>query len=216
MPNIFSSNCTGSPQIRIKYKIACLRYQIITGTAPQYLAELVQIFVPSQSLHSSLDYRTFNIPTFKRKHYGGHAFASWLQKSVFISLRFLSITAFPSPPSKLALKLTSSNSIWTSNSFSATQILNSVTTLLALWTILGLLGSGQTCHPSPVYLSTIVGLLGSGQTCHPSPVYLSTIVGLLRSGQTCHPSPVYLSTIIGLLGSEQTCHPSPVYLSTPL
>ena len=43
------------------------------------------------------------------------------------------------------------------------------------------------------FLSIIVRLLGSGQTCHPWPVYLSTIVGLLGSGQTCHPSPVYLS-----------------------
>ena len=32
----------------IKYKIACLCYQIITSTAPQYLAELVQTCVPSR------------------------------------------------------------------------------------------------------------------------------------------------------------------------
>ena len=35
---------------RIKYKIVCLCYQIITGTAPQYLADPVQIYVPSRSL----------------------------------------------------------------------------------------------------------------------------------------------------------------------
>ena len=40
---------------RIKYKILCLCYQIITGNAPQYLAELVQIYVPSRSLCSSSD-----------------------------------------------------------------------------------------------------------------------------------------------------------------
>ena len=44
---------------RIKYKTSCLCYQIITGTAPQYLAELVHIYVPSRSLRSSSDDRTF-------------------------------------------------------------------------------------------------------------------------------------------------------------
>ena len=38
---------------RIKYKIAGLCYQIIIVTAPQYLAELFQIYVPSRSLRSS-------------------------------------------------------------------------------------------------------------------------------------------------------------------
>ena len=33
--------------MRIKYKTSCLCYQIITGTAPQYLADFVQISVPS-------------------------------------------------------------------------------------------------------------------------------------------------------------------------
>ena len=59
---------------RIKYKISCLCYQIITGTAPQYLVELVYIYVPSRSLRSSSDDRTFRIPTFKRKQHGGRAF----------------------------------------------------------------------------------------------------------------------------------------------
>ena len=49
---------------RIKYKIACLCYQIISGTAPQYLAEPFQIYVPARSLHSSSGDRTFRIPTF--------------------------------------------------------------------------------------------------------------------------------------------------------
>ena len=59
---------------RIKYKTACLCYQIITGTAPQYLAELVQNHVPSRSLRSSSDDRNFHILTFKRKQHGGHSF----------------------------------------------------------------------------------------------------------------------------------------------
>ena len=59
---------------KIKYKIACLCYQSIIGTALQYLAELVQIYIPSRSLRSSLDDRTFHIPFFKRKQHGGRAF----------------------------------------------------------------------------------------------------------------------------------------------
>ena len=47
---------------RIEYKTSCLCYQIITGTAPQYLADLVQIYVLSRSLRSSSDDRTFRIP----------------------------------------------------------------------------------------------------------------------------------------------------------
>ena len=42
----------------------------------------------------------------------------------------LPVTALPSPPSKLALKLTSSNSILTCNGFSAAQIWNSLALLL--------------------------------------------------------------------------------------
>ena len=48
-------------------------------------------------------------------------FASLLPKSGILFLS-LSITILPSLPSKLALKLTSSNSILTSNSFSGTNL----------------------------------------------------------------------------------------------
>ena len=62
-------------------------------------------------------------------------FAFLLSKSGILFL-LLSITALPSLPSKLALKLTFSNSILTYNSFSAEQIWNSllhfITALLAL------------------------------------------------------------------------------------
>ena len=97
-PNLFSSNCTGS---RIKYKIDCLCYQIITGTAPQYLAELVQIYVPSRSLRSSSDDRIFRIPFFKRKQHGGLS-ASLLFKS---GILFLSLSVSSSLPAcKTSLK----------------------------------------------------------------------------------------------------------------
>ena len=56
------------------WSMACLCYQIITGTAPQYLAELVQIHVPSRSLCSSSDDRNIHILMFKRKQHGCHSF----------------------------------------------------------------------------------------------------------------------------------------------
>ena len=94
-----SSQATAlAPHRTENYKMACLCYQIITGTALQYLAELVQIYVPSRSLHSSSDDRTFCIPFlqrvrhqftyfFKRKQHGGRAFCfSAVQISSFCSL----------------------------------------------------------------------------------------------------------------------------------
>ena len=52
---------------RIKYESSCLCYQIITGTAPQYLAEQVRIYIPSRSLRSSSDDRTFRTPHLQQK-----------------------------------------------------------------------------------------------------------------------------------------------------
>ena len=61
---------------RIKYKSACLCYNIISGTAPKYLSELFHLYVPSRSLRSSSDTRIFRIPHYKRKQHGGRAFAT--------------------------------------------------------------------------------------------------------------------------------------------
>ena len=61
---------------RIKYKAACLCYHVITGTAPQYLSDIFQIYAPSRSLRSSADNRIFCIPKYKREKHGGRAFSS--------------------------------------------------------------------------------------------------------------------------------------------
>ena len=91
---------------KIKYKIACLCYQNITGTAcPSVLGcELVQIYIPSRSLRSSSDDRTFRIPVFKRKQHGGRVFC-FSAFQIWNSLPFaLSDTALPSPAFKTSLK----------------------------------------------------------------------------------------------------------------
>ena len=89
-------------------------YQIITGTAPQYLADLVQFYVPSRSLRSSSDDRTFRIPTFKGKQHGGRAFLLLFYKPGILS-HLLSVLALIHLPSKLVRKLTFSHSILISN-----------------------------------------------------------------------------------------------------
>ena len=96
---------TAHARKRIKYEIACLCYQIIIGTAPQYLAELAQIYVRSWSLCSFLDDGTSKensmvmmIPLVVVP------FASLLHKPGILFL-LRSVTALPSLPSRLALSL---------------------------------------------------------------------------------------------------------------
>ncbi len=60
---------------RIKYKSACLCYHVIIGSAPQYLSELLHLYVPSRSLRSSADTRVFRIPRYNKQGHGGRSFA---------------------------------------------------------------------------------------------------------------------------------------------
>ena len=61
---------------RIKYKISCLCFHVISGTAPTYLSELFSIYVPSRPLRSSADDRTFRVPAlYNRQKHGGRAFS---------------------------------------------------------------------------------------------------------------------------------------------
>ena len=60
---------------RIQYKSACLSFQVISGTAPSYLSELFQIYVPSRSLRSSADTRIFKVPKYNKKQFGSRAFS---------------------------------------------------------------------------------------------------------------------------------------------
>jgi len=60
---------------RIQYKISCLCYNVICGTAPSYLSELLQIYAPSRTLRSASDSRLFNIARFNRQKHGGRAFS---------------------------------------------------------------------------------------------------------------------------------------------
>ena len=62
---------------RIKYKLCCLCFKVITGSAPEYLSDLLHIYSPSRSLRSSSDTRLLKISTYKRKHHGFRSFAHY-------------------------------------------------------------------------------------------------------------------------------------------
>ena len=49
-------------ECRIEYKIATICYNVITGTAPPYLSDLLELYIPSCTLRSSVDNRIFRIP----------------------------------------------------------------------------------------------------------------------------------------------------------
>ena len=60
---------------QIKYKTACVCYNAITGSSPSYLSELLHLYSPSRSLHSSSDTRMLKIQCFNHKTNGFRTFS---------------------------------------------------------------------------------------------------------------------------------------------
>ena len=60
---------------RIRYKTVCMCYTSITGSAPSYLSELMQLCSPSLYLHSSSDARTLKLGRFNRKTHDLRSFS---------------------------------------------------------------------------------------------------------------------------------------------
>ena len=58
----------------IKYKVACLRFHAINGSSPTDLSELLCIYTPSHTFHSSSDSRMLKIQQYKCKTHGFHTF----------------------------------------------------------------------------------------------------------------------------------------------
>ena len=46
---------------RVEYKIATICYNVITGTAPPYLSDLLELCTPSRMLRSSADTHIFHV-----------------------------------------------------------------------------------------------------------------------------------------------------------
>ena len=55
---------------RIQFKISTLCFNVITGTGPQYLSELLHLYTPSRDLRSSADTRILKIPRSNFKAFG--------------------------------------------------------------------------------------------------------------------------------------------------
>lgn len=85
---------------RIHYKTASVCYNIISGSAPSYLSELVSLYTPSRSLRSSADTRLLRQGRFKRKSHGFRSFSIYapqLWNSLPFQIRHSSsITSFKS------------------------------------------------------------------------------------------------------------------------
>ncbi len=60
---------------RIDSKTSCWCNDVVPETAPPYLSYLLRLYVPSRSLRSSADTRTFRIPNQKKQFQGQHAFS---------------------------------------------------------------------------------------------------------------------------------------------
>jgi exonuclease III len=60
---------------RIKYKTASICFNIVTGSAPSYLSDLVSLYTPSRSLRSSTDSRLLRQSRYNRKSHGFRSFS---------------------------------------------------------------------------------------------------------------------------------------------
>ena len=58
---------------RIESKVSSKSYDVVSETAPPYLSDLLHLYIPSRSLRSSDDIRTFRIPK-RKKCQGQHTF----------------------------------------------------------------------------------------------------------------------------------------------
>ena len=60
---------------RIQYKISTICFNSISGTAPQYLSDLLQPYTPARPLRSASDTRTFVTPRVNTKTFGERSFS---------------------------------------------------------------------------------------------------------------------------------------------
>ena len=60
---------------RIKYQIACMCYNSVSGSAPSYLSERLQLYSPSPCLRSSSDTHMLKLRRFNRKTHGFRSFS---------------------------------------------------------------------------------------------------------------------------------------------
>ena len=84
----------------LEYKIGTICYSVITGTAPPYLSDLLELYTPSRTLRSSADTRVFRIPNSRKRFQGQRAFSfigpSFWNNSPFSVRHAQTLSAFTS------------------------------------------------------------------------------------------------------------------------
>ncbi|KAK7098126.1 hypothetical protein V1264_002486 [Littorina saxatilis] len=60
---------------RIEYKLSSLSFAVVSGSAPEYFSELLNLYTPSRQLRSAADTRLFRLPTVQTKTCGERSFA---------------------------------------------------------------------------------------------------------------------------------------------
>ena len=88
---------------RIEYKIATICYNVITGTAPPYLSDLLELYTPSRTLRLSVDNPIFRIPNRRKRFQGQRAF-SFIGPPIWNNLPFSVLHAQILSPFKSQLK----------------------------------------------------------------------------------------------------------------
>ena len=68
-PNVLSYSKNSLPELEM------LGFNVITGTGPQYLSELLHLYTLSRDLHSSTDTRILKIPPSNSKAFGQRSFS---------------------------------------------------------------------------------------------------------------------------------------------
>ena len=76
-----------SVERRIEYNIATICYNVITGTAPLYLFDLLELYTPSRTLRSSADTCNFHILNRCKRFQRQRAF-SFIGSSIWSNLPF--------------------------------------------------------------------------------------------------------------------------------
>ena len=88
---------------RIQYKISTICFSSISGTAPQYLSDLLQPYTPARQLQSVSDIQTFVTSCVKTKTFGERSF-SYAGPSLWNSLPQTLRHSDSTSPFKAALK----------------------------------------------------------------------------------------------------------------
>ena len=83
---------------RIQYKLSTLCFNVITGTEPQYLSELLHLYTPSRDLRSSADARILKIPRSIQKHLVRDHSDIWSEIILTCQSLYLDRSSIQSPP----------------------------------------------------------------------------------------------------------------------